>query len=111
MIVQVGTNDVTSIGSQVLLDRIRRIIKTAKELRHGIQVSVFEIPSRLDRGDTVFSRSNSVNTQLPELCRVSGAKFISLGHVDLNRDGVHYSPIGSRVVARELVKEVESFLG
>jgi hypothetical protein len=111
--VHVGTNDVERCGSEVLLNKLRNMIKAARNLRAGVDMTICSIPSRVDKGGHVFSRSESINFRLTKLCREEGATFLDLSHqlrkcrFPLGRDGVHYSWKGAQVVG-SLIGEVAS---
>ena len=69
----VGTNDVEKVGSQVLLGKLRNLVRKIRSLRTGVDVAVRSLPSRVDR-ETSSSRGSplrfeSVNSQLGKLCR------------------------------------------
>ena len=104
VIVHIGTNDMQRTGSEVLLDKIRHLIKAAKNSRSGVDMTICSIPNRVDKGGYVFSRSESVNARLGLLCKQEGATHLDLSHVQsqcsfpLARDGVHYSRKGAQLV-------------
>lgn len=111
VIVHVGTNDVTKMGSQELLAKLGRLIRAAKDARTGISVEVCKVPSRTDKGNYIFSRSESVNCQLARLCRENGASCLDLGGYRLGVDGVHYNTLGATSVSSNIAKSIISFLG
>ena len=115
VIVHVGTNDCSKIRSQVLLDKIRNLIRTAMKARSNVTVDICSIPSRKDLGDFVFSRAESVNDQLAELCKNEGVPFHNLKACMnmrnyLQNDGVHYSTAGAERVGVLLAERCDNFL-
>ena len=113
----VGTNDVEKVGSQVLLGKLRNLVRKIRSLRTGVDVAVCSLPSRVDKGNLVFSRSESVNSQLGKLCREERATWIDLRH-ELNScryplayDGVHFSKSGAELVGHRLGFLASNFLG
>ena len=67
-----------------------------------------------DRGDYIYSRSESVNDHLGKLCRSEGANYIDLsvwGKDLLGRDGVLFSHYGAHQVGYKLSSIINSFLG
>ena len=111
LFVHVGTNDMTSTKSQELLSKLAKLIKTAKDARSGVSVEVCKIPSRTDKSNYIYSRSESVNCQLARLCRDHGATCLELGNYRLAADGVHYSFSGSQTVSYKIAGSINSFLG
>ena len=116
-IVHVGTNDTNKIGSQELLLRLRQVVRVAKQAREGVHVTLCTLPSRVDKGGAVFSRSESVNAQLEELCREEGASLMDIRcetnrlRYPLARDGLHYSRTCATRVGAWLAAHANSFLG
>ena len=113
VLVHVGTNDVDKVESQVLLGKLRDLIRRTKDARTGVYPEICTIPSRTDKGSYVFSRSESVNNQLARSCTVEGATCLDLGSNSrfLGRDGVHYSIWGAEQVSKKLADKINSFLG
>ena len=95
-----------------MLERLKTLVKAAKEVRAGINVTVCSIPNRIDQGTYIFSRSESVNSQLGNLTKAWGASFLDLSYIDrkvggfLSRDGVHYNIGAQNVVATRLAQEI-----
>ena len=116
VIVHVGTNDVQRTGSEVLLGKIRNLIRAAKDSRSGVDMTICSIPSRVDKGGFVFSRSESVNSRLTTICKEEGATHLDLSHelrkcrFPLGRDGVHYSWKGAQVVGTLIGEVANNFL-
>ena len=120
LFVQVGTNDIQKEKSQVLLKKLKKLIRTAKASRSNvdnIDVTLLTIPSRIDKGEFVFSRSESVNNQLAGACVEEGAncldtrKILKWVRFPLHRDGVHYSFQAAQVIGAELADKIIAFLG
>ena len=117
VIVCAGTNDVEKLGSQVLLGKLRNLVKKIKDLRTGVDVKICTLPSRVDKGCLVYSRSESVNCQLDRVCKEVGATAIDLRpemnqcRYPLTYDGVHYSRSGAKLVGHRVGVEVETLLG
>ena len=111
VIVHVGTNDVCKTRSQELLDKLGRIVKRAYDARSGVSVDVCTLPSRTDKGSFVYSRSESVNEQLAEVCKINGATCLDLGYCSLGLDGVHYDAKGAHAVSCKIAQKINSFLG
>ncbi|CAG0882951.1 unnamed protein product [Darwinula stevensoni] len=58
VVLHVGTNDTPKSGSE-LMGRLKQAIGACREARSGVRVTVCAIPSRLDRGGTTWSRSET----------------------------------------------------
>ena len=113
----VGTNDVEKVGSQVLLGKLRNLVRKIRSLRTGVDVAVCSLPSRVDKGNLVFSRSEGVNSQLGKLCIEERATWIELHH-ELNScryplayDKIHFSKPGAELVGHRLGFLANNFLG
>lgn len=117
VIVNVGTNDVGKIGSQEVLTKLRDLIRSAKAARGGVDITLLSIPSRVDEGEYIYSRSESINNQMSRLVWSENASWIDLRpkldrcKFSLARDGVHYSRQGAQIVGNLLGQEAETFLG
>jgi hypothetical protein len=115
--VHVGTNDVARKGSEEIIKDFQLLIREVKSVNPEAEVAVCSMPSRTDRGDVVFSRSEGVNNRLFTVCRNEGAEFIdfrgclSRCRYPLSRDGVHYSKEGAKSVGEKLGELISSFLG
>ena len=111
LFVHVGTNDMALTKTQVLLSKLARLVKTAKDARSGVSVDVCKVPSRTDKSNYIYSRSESVNSQLVRLCRENGATCVELGNYSLSPDGIHYSVRGAQTVSHKIAESINSFLG
>ena len=80
-------------------------------------MTICSIPSRVDKGSYVFSRSEGINARLSLVCREEGATHLDLSHelskcrFPLARDGVHYSRKGAQVVGTLIGEVANIFLG
>ena len=54
VIVQVGTNDMHKVGSQVLLNKLRNLVKRAIAARSKVNLTLCSIPSRTDKGGYIY---------------------------------------------------------
>ena len=116
VVLLVGTNDVAKTSSQILLGKLRSLIRAAKNARTSVSVEICTLPSRKDKGSYVFSRSESVNTQLVRVCKSEGAGYLDVSSVGivgnelLGRDGVHFSRQGAAAVGHKIAGQINSFL-
>ena len=117
VVLHVGTNDTPKSGSELILGRLRQAIRTCREARSGVRVTVCAIPSRLDKGGITWSRSEGINDRLRGLCIAEGAAFLDTRGImkrcnsSMARDGVHFSKEGAGAVVSAILKDNEPFLG
>ena len=117
VVLHVGTNDTPRTGSELIIAKLRQLIRACRDARSGVKVSVCAIPSRTDKGGMTWSRSEGVNDRLTVVCAAEGAKFLDTRKAlrrcesPMARDGVHFSGEGAKAVGTAIVKETKSFLG
>ena len=118
VIFHVGTNDLTSKGSEQIASDL---FKLAKETggRSGVdEVYICSVIPRKDLGSLVFSRSESVNNRLHSLCmKTTGITFIDLRQdldrcpfTGLVRDALHYNRAGASHALDKIMDSVGNFL-
>ena len=111
----VGTNDTTKVGSEIIIDNIKSLVREAKSVNPDAEVAVCSIPSRTDNA-VAFSRAEGINNRLSKFCMDAGAEFVDLrGYLVSCRrwradDGVHYSEDGARIVGERIGELIDSFL-
>ena len=100
-------------GTESTINSLVSLIQEVKAANGN--VAVCSIPSRTD-SVLAFSRAESINNRLFDVCRSHGAEFIDLrGYLVscrhwLHRDGVHYSENGARIVGDRLGELIDDFL-
>ncbi len=112
IVVHVGTNDASRLGSEEILGSFRRLTKLAKaaSLSRGVEakLTICSIVPRVDRGPLVWSRVENLNQRLRRLCDENGCKFLDLRYgvegcrTPLDRSGVHYTQEAATWVAQYL---------
>ena len=118
VILHVGTNDVTRMGSELVAKNIFGLAQQARGQRGVCRVYICSVTPRKDRGSFIFSRSESVNSRLHSMCSKSNdVTFIDLRHQldscpfnGMARDALHYNRAGAAQVLRSIGDKVGSFL-
>ena len=118
VILHVGTNDVTRMGSEVVAKNIFGLAQQARGQQGVRRVYICSVTPRKDRGSFIFSRSESVNSRLHSMCSKSNdVTFIDLRHQldscpfnGMARDALHYNRAGAAQVLRSIGDKVGSFL-
>ena len=97
--------------SQILLAKIRTLIRDLRTIRSGVSIDIMSIPSRIDHGSYVYSRSKSANNRLRCICQKERVNMIdlSISKSHLNFDGVHYNKRGALLAGRKVVQLAENF--
>ena len=98
-IVHVGTFEIPTAGLQNIFNKLRNLIRRARDCRQGVSIDICSIPNRVDgRSFYVknmnYSRYSSVNSQLLKLCREKGINSLEVDSsaiFTVGKDGVHYS--------------------
>jgi hypothetical protein len=111
LVVMVGTNNLKSDGSEIMLKKYEKLIGEAKS--HQLRkISIVSILSRKDIGDFHNSRRIGVNSRLNGLCTESGVEFVEVSDVRKNLavDGLHLNVRGQDLVARELFNHCKQHL-
>ena len=81
VVIHVGTNDLTRVGSEVVAKNILGLAQQAKGHQRVRRVYICSVTPRTDRGSFIFSRSESVNNRLHSLClKTDEVSFIDLRH-------------------------------
>ena len=118
VVINVGTNDITRKGSEVVVKDILSLAEDTKR-KDGVQhVYICSVTPRKDSGSFIFSRSESVNNRLCSLCsKSSGISFIDLRQKldrcqcnGIQRDGVHYNRAGATQILRAISVSAGDFL-
>jgi hypothetical protein len=110
MIVMVGTNNLQTDGSVLMMKRYEELVEELKRHRYR-RMSLVGL---LKRGDSSLdSRILSINCQLKLLCASHGIGFVEVD-IDsqrmLRRDGLHLNWRGCETVARKIFKHSCSHL-
>jgi hypothetical protein len=110
VVVVVGTNNLKSDGSVVMLDEYEDLIKTAQGLRYK-KLSFASIPERKDVGDFHNSRRLGVNDGLKKMCAEKGVGFIEISNVrqHLGHDDLHLNYVGQDKVAYEIFTHCKQY--
>ena len=77
----------------------RRNIQRASYARCGVGIDVCTLLIHMHKGSFVCRRSESVNEQVVEVCKVVEATCLDLDHCTLGVDGVHYDARGGHAVS------------
>lgn len=111
LVLMVGTNNLKVDGSEEMVAKYRNLISEAKRHKYR-KISVVSIPDRADVGDFFNGRRTGVNRSLRKLCMDSGIEFLQISNVRnlLARDGLHLSPKGQDLVAREIFRHCRNYL-
>ena len=104
LLLMVGTNNLVSDGSEILLDKYEKLLVEAKMQKYK-SISMVSILDREDINEFYNSRRLGTNLRLPELCKKNGADFIQISRVNgmLGMDKLHLNFKGQDFVAREII--------
>ena len=116
--IHAGTNNLTVEGNRETLRKMKKLVNTCKRKWSGAEVAVCSLPPRMDKGDYIWNRGQSLNAMIEETARKEDFEFIDLTIKDkydsygsvVGRDGVHYSQRGSLVVGQLIGQNMSSFL-
>ena len=65
-------------------------MQKANDARPELRVYFCTFPSRTDKDSFVYSRSDSVNEQVFEVCKINGVIFLDFGYFSVGLDGILY---------------------
>ena len=116
--IHAGTNNLTVEGNRETLRKMKKLVNTCKKKWSRAEVAVCSIPPRIDKGDYIWNRGQSLNAMIEETARKEDFEFIDLTIKDkyasygsvVGRDGVHYSQRGSWLVGQLIGQNMSSFL-
>ena len=112
VVVMVGTNNLQSDGTAMIMDKYKELVNTlkAKRLR---KASIVEILARRDLSNYNNSKRIAMNIQLKELCEKNEIEFLEVA-VDrdsmLDSRGLHLNFSGQDKVARSIFKHSVRYL-
>ena len=108
----IGTNNLKSDGSEILLDKYEVLIREA-EVHEFRKISLVSILNRTDIGEFHNSRRIGVNLRLVEMCKSKKIEFLEMS-IDvrrhLSKDGLHLSWPGQDWVARRIFQHCKQHL-
>ena len=112
IVIMVGTNNLKSDGTTMIMDKYSELIKTLKSKRFR-KISFVEILARNDLSNYHNSKRLGMNIQLKELCRRNELEFLEID-IDrrfmLDSRGLHLNYRGQHKVARSIINHSVSFL-
>ena len=115
--IHVGTNDVVLNGSEEVVKGVLDLALKTKGKEGVRKVYVCSIAPRKDHGSFIFSRSESINNRLRQLCPKYDIVFIDLRaklercqFSGLARDAVHYNRAGAAQALKVITESTGYFL-
>ena len=111
LVLVAGTNNIQQDGSEILLEKFKKLLETSKSVRNR-KVTVVEVLKRMDVDSFVDSRRIGVNVRLKQMCESSGAEFVEfkVGKSRISRDGVHLHERGQNELGRVIFTHCKTFL-
>jgi len=110
LVLMVGTNNLKSEGTSLIMKRYRELISEAKKHKYR-KISVVGI-LRSDVGDYINSKRIRVNLRLEELCHENDVGYIegSIGNEHLDSGGLHLNDEGQEEVAMAIFRHCNLYL-
>lgn len=111
LVLLVGTNDLKTTGSEVLLAKYKSMLEDSKKVKNRI-ISVVGIPKRLDLTNFHNSRRIGVNRRLEEMCAKMEIEYISY-EPEENKfapDELHLNHSGQDELAAKIFRHCRYFL-
>lgn len=117
-VIHTGTNDVSHVRSEELLEKYRRLIRGYKTKSSNILIS--GVLPRVSAAVTFYNKAFSLNNRLATVCREMDVGYVNLWdefyssnedemQILFQDDGLHLSPVGAARFGRLLHDAVRAF--